>query len=355
MTVLAVDDEAVGAGRCLCAPARIHVGVEGLVGRRPLPPVRPGGVREDVGGSAQRRVGEVNGDLYVALHVARRHPLPVLEPFHGDLGTVGVVAAACPRELGDVEALDVRGLLDDGTGGAAVGRQDLVVGGQVHLGVVAQQFGPGLLVDAVDHVRLVERRVLHLLGGDGVALEGAAHGDQPRRQPVAGVLAEPGEGLPVVVAALVLAVGRDVAPVVVGHADGHDEAVAVLRSQLGVGVVALDLGGVRRLGLGGQHVGGIGEVVPPVGVVRHLGVHEALLRVRDRERAAGRGMVRVAVPVPDGVGVRARPLPVRRRCAVLRPVPAQPDVLLRLVGPALDVSGLVAPLLARALGEEHLA
>ena len=206
---------------------------------------------------AQRRVGEVHGDLYVALHVARHHPLPVLEPFHGDLGAVGVVAAARPRELGDVEALDVGGLLDDGAGRAAVGRQDLVVGRQVHLGVVAEQLGPGLLVHAVDHVRLVERRVLHLLGGDGVALEGAAHGDQPGCQPVAGVLAEAGEGLPVVVAALVLAVGRDVAPVVVGHADGDDEAVAVLGRQLGVGVVALDFGRVRRLGLGGEHLGGV--------------------------------------------------------------------------------------------------
>ena len=174
----------------------------------------------------------------------------------------------------------------------------------------------------------------------------------------------------------VVAVGRDVAVVVVGHRDRGDQLVAVVVRELlaldrpaahvgvVVRVVAADLQEVGRLGLGLDATTELaaGGVVPARRVVPDLRAHVLHETVGQRPRVRpDRVELQVARP---GAGTRAvvlvravrvgRALDPVARVRIGRVV-AQILVSGLRVRARLDVERLVGPLLARADGEEDVA
>ncbi|CAA9472355.1 MAG: hypothetical protein AVDCRST_MAG30-200 [uncultured Solirubrobacteraceae bacterium] len=306
--------------------------------RRPDPLLVARAVARDVlaGRELQRR-------LDLARHVGVIQPPVDGAPLDADHRVVGVVRAAVPAEARGGEALEhLGGLLARLSATPVVGERGLVAGdaGAAHLPERARLRVVRTLVglDLRDADRVGELAVaLRRQDGPGGLLEVAGELDEARREVVARVRAPRGERLAVVVAALVLAVGRDVAVVVVGHRDRDGQRVAQARRELLLGVVALDRRRVGGLGLRERRVG---EEVPAHGVVADLRAHLPIGGVRD-----GQALALVA-------RIDARPAPAVRRVAALGPVVAQVLVVADRVRARLDVARLVGPLLAGADGEE---
>ena len=312
------------------------------------------------------------------LHLAfgGAHHLPLLTglggadhaALHLHIRDTQIGGAAGPAHGGGIEPLDVLWLIRLGdAGAAAIGRDHKIVGlhrnGAGLTQTASQRFGAGILgqIGAILRARIFQRAAVQ-----AGRLTRHAGGEE-----VGTVRAQTGQSLAVMIVRAVLAIGRHVAPVVVGHAHRNHQPVAEL-IQLFVGEVALDLVDVveaHRLGFGIQAVA---EFFPTGGVVVDLRLHAQIGLVGGGQITVGTApRIRAghhAVRLRIGRHAAAHVLGAMHEIAVVGgiaqrvvglvteiPVPAGVEVALHLVQTADDVERGIRELLTGAEGQRHVA